>query len=240
MKAMKTKAKARKQSGRASVPLESILEQLLSSKNRTLKARDRFEEALKLGVERPFLEFYLRRIPFLSPTKETIVEGRENRALKKIPRELRAVAAVVDDVNRSPLISPVKVLLPATDQAPGLKPGRAKEFADLPRLLREYADDLEARLRLIPVVRQHKAIFSDLEAAKFLLLTHFEQRTGEPRFALIADLLWASFEAAGTPPSKVVDADSLRKLWRRNPLRQCIVLLSLAPAEKSVSDLSRS
>jgi hypothetical protein len=210
--------------------LEEILKQSIGP-HKPIKARDRFNAAQRLGAKPDFLGFWLKLIPYLSGKKEPLVKGRKNRAVSKIPAELNAAAALIEEVNASRLISPVTVLPnfrpePFPDLNSKFRPGpfnnwiregvqvkKAAEFAALPGLLRDYAACLNYFLSLEPEFRScSKGSFSDRQIGEFALLSHFQQQTGEPHFALVADLLNAAFMAADKDHQ--VKADSLEKLWK--------------------------
>jgi hypothetical protein len=130
------------------------------------------------------------------------VDGMTRRRLDAFPNRLRSIAREIELVEQSMYLE---------------SKGETEPIArGLPGWLRSYADQQDRNIRHYRSMTSLNPRYFFMSAVfKRKLLRFVHQSTGQPHFALVADLLNGAFSAAGLPAKKLIEAGSLRNLYRR-------------------------
>lgn len=128
------------------------------------------------------------------------VDEMSREKVAGFPTALRVVAEQIERIRDNPQFH--------------LKPGTVPAIVNLPASLRQYAEDMGRTMEFGRVFMKKNPRYFDLASIfKLKLLRYIQQTTRDPRFPLVADLLYAAFSAGGMEVD--IDAGSLRKLYVR-------------------------
>ena len=208
-------------------------------------ARQAFEELTQnKGVDKEKLLSLLRRIPFLSNKAQRLVEGMEDRTVRRLPDRIRFWADAVEKVNGSPWLSPDSLRSQTAEHrnsalypkpldlilTPEWAEPTAKLFGSLPRNLRLYADYLRAQLEFFHPTSQRRIELGFRRkpvrvqrSAVLELLAVVRKSAARPCYKEIATLLDATFAIAGKTRPRFTYEENLSKLERNNPWEAWVV-----------------
>jgi hypothetical protein len=199
-----------------------------SSKNPV--EQEAVDKLIRLGVPGDVLLSLAAIIPGTSNKKLELVPGIEERALRKLPDQIKALADKIEKVNQSPWLASdglrslaLSVKHPhespdspnSTETRDSAQPA-AMIFSKIPRSLRLYAEHLCAWLNRYHPVGSYgtdRIRMRTLLTIKLLMLVR--DSTGRPCYSEIATLLEAAYRASGR--RKTIVAEDLRKLKKNNP-----------------------
>jgi hypothetical protein len=136
--------------------------------------------------------------------------------LKRLTKDLRSLADLVERVNRTRLNPAIDILVapPDPDRGP-IRKHVASLYDRLPGIMRAYSFHLERFSKFT------KALLKRLTFVHFLtlrLLLYIEESTGSPRYENMSDLLTGGFLVAGGAEDalpKFFSGDALAKLKQR-------------------------
>ena len=176
-----------------------------------------FNKITKAGCDRETLAGLLFFVSMRARQKEFFDPGDVTTAdLKRLGRDLRSLADLVERVNLSPLNPQLDILAaPPDPNRDAIRKHVGSLYGQLPFAMRAYSLHLERfskfrktlLKRLTPV---------HLETLRLLLFV--EENTRRPRYEEISDLLTGGFLAAGGAEDKIPEffsADALPKLKQR-------------------------
>jgi hypothetical protein len=201
-----------------------------------LHARKAFEElTVRRRVNKEKLLLLLSSIPFASKKPLGLVDGMEDRRVRRLPDRIRMWADVIGRLNASPWLTPNFLPKHASNKRnPGIYPKpldsilttelaepTANLFHGLPSTLRFYADHLQARMEFFHPTGRRQVILGyprkRIDLRKLLtleLLWLVRDSTQGPRYNEVATLLNRAYVVAGN--AQTLDEDDLSKLVKNN------------------------
>jgi len=200
-------------------------------------ARAAFEKLIqKGGVDRKQLLSLLLRIPYASNKVLRLVDGMEDRTVRKLPDRIIGWANVIEKLNANPWLSPDRLPKQASVVRypegwpkplnriliPDLAEPAAKQLLSVPGALRFYADYLRAWLEMFHPVgkrRRDLGFRNGIQPQKYLilkLLRLVRNSAGSPCYREIANLLDAVYRTTGKPGPKIIVEHNLAKVEKNN------------------------
>jgi hypothetical protein len=200
-------------------------------------ARAAFEKLTqKDEIDREKLWSLLRTIPYASNKVVKLVDGMEDRTVRKLPDRICGWADAIEELNSSPWLSPN--LLPKRASfvrhpegwpkplnrilTPALALPTANQLLNIPSMLRFYADFLRAWLEMFHPVgkrRRDLGLGNGIRLQKYLILKLLglvRSSSGSPRYKEIANLLDAVYRMTDKSRPKTTYEQNLAKLEKNN------------------------
>jgi hypothetical protein len=199
--------------------------------------RKAFNKLIDRGVNKAELLSLLLAIPVVPNKPIRLVDGMEDRTVRKFPDRVRKWADTIEKVNGSPWLEPdflprhvvrrhkpeiypqpLKAIL-----TPEWAEPTAQLFKSIPRTLRFYADHLQARLEFFHPTGKRKREFgypNAIRLPKYLtlkLLRLVRDSAHRPCYNTISVLLVAAYDMAGKPRPNFISEHNLPKLEKNNP-----------------------
>jgi hypothetical protein len=172
-------------------------------------ARTAFNKLCSKGADRKELELLvLNAVRFTGFRYDDplFVPGVTRTSLQKLPADIRAIAQEMASVGGNPNLYST--------------PADSDYIMGLAEDLQRFANGLEAKIKVFrSFMLKHPRHYDMQSVSRRKLLRYVNKTTGQPRYALVADVLSGAPAVGKEDP--IVDASSLRKLYQisRRPRR---------------------